>query len=146
MIFFVRVFFFSSRRRHTICALVTGVQTCALPISLTGVADVLRVARPEVKVTVAEPAVASLLAGKEWSPHKIQGWTPDFVPAVLDPEAATRILTIADVVARDTSLRLARGECIFVGISSSAPRAGALELAQDRKRRPRHLADRPPTT
>src|SRR3546814_19904602 len=64
---------------------------------LTGVADVLRVARPEVKVTVAEPAVASLLAGQEWSPHKIQGWTPDFVPAVLDPEAATRILTIDDV-------------------------------------------------
>src|SRR3546814_4591792 len=30
------VFFFSSRRRHTICALVTGVQTCALPISEAG--------------------------------------------------------------------------------------------------------------
>src|SRR3546814_771573 len=99
--------------------------------TLTGVADVLRVARPEVKVTVAEPAVASLLAGKEWSPHKIQGWTPDFVPAVLDPEAATRILTIDDVVARDTSLRLAREEGIFVGISAGATVAAALEVAQD---------------
>src|SRR3546814_12942798 len=87
---------------------------------LTGVADVLRVARPEVKVTVAEPAVASLLAGKEWAPHKIQGWTPDFVPAVLDPKAATQILTVDDVVARDTSLRLAREEGIFVGISAGA--------------------------
>src|SRR3546814_11574330 len=98
---------------------------------LTGVADVLRVARPEVKVTVAEPAVASLLAGKEWSPHKIQGWTPDFVPAVLDPEAATRILTIDDVVERDTPLRLAREEGIFVGISAGATMAAALEAAPD---------------
>src|SRR3546814_2896061 len=30
---YVHIFFFSSRRRHTSCALVTGVQTCALPIS-----------------------------------------------------------------------------------------------------------------
>ncbi|MDN5782308.1 MAG: pyridoxal-phosphate dependent enzyme, partial [Luteimonas sp.] len=75
--------------------------------TLTGVADVLRAARPEVKVTAAEPAVASLLAGKEWAPHKIQGWTPDFIPAVLDRKAASRILTVDDITARDTSLRLA---------------------------------------
>src|SRR3546814_2512841 len=96
-----------------------------------GVADVLRVARPEVQVTAAEPAVASLLAGKDWSPHKIQGWTPDFVPAVLDPKSATRILTVDDTVARDTSLRLAREEGIFVGISAGATVAAALEVAQD---------------
>ncbi|MGN7726162.1 cysteine synthase A [Luteimonas sp. 22616] len=98
--------------------------------TLTGVADVLRVARPEVKVTAAEPAVASLLAGKEWSPHKIQGWTPDFVPAVLDRKAASQILTVDDVTARDTSLRLAREEGIFVGISAGATVAAALEVAQ----------------
>ena len=97
--------------------------------TLTGVADVLRVARPEVKVTAAEPAVASMLAGKDWAPHKIQGWTPDFVPAVLDRKAATRILTVDDVVARDTSLRLAREEGIFVGISAGATVAAALEVA-----------------
>jgi len=98
--------------------------------TLTGVADVLRVARPEVEVTAAEPAVASLLAGKQWAPHKIQGWTPDFVPAVLDRKAATRILTVDDVVARDTSLRLAREEGIFVGISAGATVAAALEVAE----------------
>jgi len=98
--------------------------------TLTGVADVLRVARPEVKVTAAEPAVASLLAGKEWAPHKIQGWTPDFVPAVLDPKSASRILTVDDTVARDTSLRLAREEGIFVGISAGATVAAALEVAK----------------
>src|SRR3546814_19199239 len=99
--------------------------------TLTGVADVLRVARPEVQVTAAEPAVASLLAGKDWSPHKIQGWTPDFVPAVLDPKSATRILTVDDTVASATSLRLAREEGIFVGISAGATVAAALAVAQD---------------
>ncbi|GAA3915807.1 cysteine synthase A [Luteimonas lutimaris] len=98
--------------------------------TLTGVADVLRVARPEVQVTAAEPAVASLLAGKEWAPHKIQGWTPDFVPAVLDRKAASRILTVEDTIARDTSLRLAREEGIFVGLSAGATVAAALEVAQ----------------
>src|SRR5690606_37219064 len=44
--------------------------------TLTGVGEVLRVARPEVKITAAEPANASLLAGGEWKPHKVQGWTP----------------------------------------------------------------------
>ncbi|WP_027079154.1 cysteine synthase A [Luteimonas mephitis] len=98
--------------------------------TLTGVADVLRVARPEVTVTAAEPAVASLLAGKDWSPHKIQGWTPDFVPAVLDRKAASRIVTVDDASARDTSLRLAREEGIFVGISAGATVAAALEVAK----------------
>ncbi|WP_417474672.1 cysteine synthase A [Luteimonas mephitis] len=98
--------------------------------TLTGVADVLRVARPEVTVTAAEPAVASLLAGKDWAPHKIQGWTPDFVPAVLDRKAASRIVTVDDASARDTSLRLAREEGIFVGISAGATVAAALEVAK----------------
>jgi len=101
--------------------------------TLTGVADVLRVARPDVKVTAAEPAVASLLSGKEWTPHKIQGWTPDFVPAVLDRKAATRILTVDDVTARDTARRLAQEEGIFVGISAGATVAAALEVAKSAK-------------
>jgi cysteine synthase A len=98
--------------------------------TLTGVADVLRVARPEVKVTTCEPAGASLLAGKEWQPHKIQGWTPDFVPKVLDRDAASAILPIDDVLARDTARRLAREEGVFVGISSGATMAAALEVAK----------------
>src|SRR3546814_5498449 len=46
MCFFFFCFFFSSRRRHTRCALVTGVQTCALPISLQNVKNVLRCTNP----------------------------------------------------------------------------------------------------
>jgi len=98
--------------------------------TLTGVGEVLAVARPEVKITTCEPAVASLLAGKEWSPHKIQGWTPDFVPEVLNKNVATQILPIDDIVARDVARRLAQEEGIFVGISAGATVAAALEVAR----------------
>jgi len=74
--------------------------------------------------------VASLLAGKEWSPHKIQGWTPDFVPEVLNKNVASQILPIDDVVARDMARRLAQEEGIFVGISAGATVAAALEVAR----------------
>jgi len=98
--------------------------------TLTGVGEVLAVARPEVQVVACEPAGASLLAGKEWAPHKIQGWTPDFVPEVLNRAVAKSIIPIDDVVARDTSLRLAREEGIFVGISAGATVAAALDVAK----------------
>ncbi|WP_201316502.1 cysteine synthase A [Dyella sp. EPa41] len=99
--------------------------------TLTGVGEVLKVARPEVKVIASEPAGASLLAGKEWQPHKIQGWTPDFVPGVLNRDVAQQIIPVDDVVARDTSRALAQQEGIFVGISSGATLAAALQVAKD---------------
>jgi cysteine synthase A len=98
--------------------------------TLTGVGEVLKVARPEVKITAAEPAVASLLRGNEWSPHKIQGWTPDFVPEVLNREVADQILTVADVDAIAISRRLASEEGIFVGISAGATVSAALQVAE----------------
>lgn len=101
--------------------------------TLTGVGEVLKVARPEVKVTTCEPAVASLLQGKEWSPHKIQGWTPDFVPSVLNRDAAAQVLTVEDAVAIATARRLAMEEGLFVGISAGATVAAALEVAKSAK-------------
>ena len=99
--------------------------------TLPGVGEVLKVARPEVKIIGAEPAGASLLAGKEWQPHKIQGWTPDFVPAVLNRKVVDQLLGIDDTVARDTSRALAQQEGIFVGLSSGATLAAALQVAKD---------------
>ena len=93
--------------------------------------EVLKVARPQVKVIGAEPAVASLLGGKEWQPHKIQGWTPDFVPAVLNAKVVDWIVTVDDVVARDTARQLAQREGIFTGLSSGGTLAAALEVARD---------------
>jgi cysteine synthase A len=99
--------------------------------TITGAGEMLKLARPGLSVVAAEPAVASLLAGAEWQPHRIQGWTPDFVPAVLSREVADRIVTVDDVVARDTAQRLAREEGLLVGISAGATVAAALQVAAD---------------
>ncbi|MBX3697199.1 MAG: cysteine synthase A [Dokdonella sp.] len=98
--------------------------------TLTGVGEVLHVARPEVKVIASEPAGAALLSGAEWKPHKIQGWTPDFIPGVLDRSVAHQVVTVDDVVARDTARLLASKEGIFVGISAGATLASALDIAR----------------
>ncbi|HWX68015.1 MAG TPA: cysteine synthase A [Rhodanobacter sp.] len=99
--------------------------------TLTGVGEVLKVARPEVKIIASEPAGAALLSGKEWQPHKIQGWTPDFVPGVLNRKVVDQLVLIDDVLARDTSRQLAQQEGIFTGISSGATLAAALQVAAD---------------
>ena len=99
--------------------------------TLTGVGEVLKVARPDVRITASEPAGASLLQGKEWQPHKIQGWTPDFVPDVLNREVADEILPVTDVESIATARRLAAEEGIFVGISAGATVAAALKVAAD---------------
>jgi len=98
--------------------------------TLTGVGEVLKLARPQTKIITTEPAGASLLSGKDWAPHKIQGWTPDFIPAVLNQNIADQIIPIDDVVARDTSRRLAAEEGVFVGISAGATLAAALRVAE----------------
>lgn len=98
--------------------------------TLTGVGEVLRVARPEVKITASEPAGAALLTGNEWKPHKIQGWTPDFVLEVLNRGVADRIVPVSDDDAIATSRRLAAEEGIFAGISAGATVAAALQIAE----------------
>src|SRR5687768_9356760 len=104
--------------------------------TLTGVGEVLKVARPEVKVTVCEPAGAALLSGNEFVPHKIQGWPPDSTPTVLNRDATNALLTLDGIVARDTARRLPQQEGLFVGISAGATVAGALEVAK-----PAHAGD-----
>ena len=98
--------------------------------TLTGVGEVLRVARPEVQIIASEPTGAAMLMGKEWTPHKIQGWTPDFVPEVLNRDVAHRIVPVDDVTARDTARLLASKEGLFVGVSAGATVAAALEVAR----------------
>ena len=99
--------------------------------TLTGVGEVLKVARPEVKIVATEPAGASLLGGKDWAPHKIQGWTPDFVPDVLNRNVFDELVPVSDDEALDTARRLAAEEGVFVGISAGATVAAALKVAAD---------------
>jgi cysteine synthase len=99
--------------------------------TLTGAGEMIRLARPDTQIIACEPAVAALLSGKPFNPHKIQGWTPDFVPGVLKKEVAHRILTVTDAEAIDNARALARHEGIFCGISSGATFAAARKVAEE---------------
>lgn len=98
--------------------------------TLTGAGEMIRLARPDVRIIVTEPAVASLLAGAEFKPHKIQGWTPDFVPKVLNRSVPHEILPVADDEAIAAARLLSRNEGIFCGISSGGTFAGAVKVAE----------------
>jgi len=98
--------------------------------TLTGAGEMIKLARPETRIIAAEPAGAAMLSGNEWQPHKIQGWTPDFIPAVLDASVADQLVPVDDAIAIQTSLHLATKEGILVGISSGATLAAGLEVAQ----------------
>src|SRR5271154_7313784 len=93
-------------------AFVTGWGTGG---TLTGAGEVIRLARPEVRIIAAEPEAAALLSGKPFSPHKIQGWTPDFVPSVLNRALPDSIVTVTDAEALDNARQLAHQEGIFCG-------------------------------
>ncbi|HEY1411093.1 MAG TPA: cysteine synthase A [Rhodopila sp.] len=99
--------------------------------TLTGVGEVLRVARPETQIIAAEPEHAALLSGKAFTPHKIQGWTPDFIPSVLNRAVAHRIVTVSDTEAIAQARALGSREGIFCGISSGATVAAALKVAAE---------------
>ncbi|WP_423173260.1 MULTISPECIES: cysteine synthase A [unclassified Stenotrophomonas maltophilia group] len=97
--------------------------------TLTGVGEVLKVARPQTRIIATEPAGAALLKGDDWKPHKIQGWTPDFVPDVLNRDVVDELVSVEDDRAIATARRLAAEEGIFVGISAGATVASALDIA-----------------
>jgi cysteine synthase A len=98
--------------------------------TLTGAGEVIKLARPEVKIVATEPTGASLLGGKPWQPHKIQGWTPDFVPDVLNPQVFDLLLPVTDEEGKTMARRLASEEGIFVGISAGATLAAGLKAAE----------------
>ena len=98
--------------------------------TMTGAGQMLKLARPGLKVIAVEPEAAALLSGNDWNPHKIQGWTPDFIPAVLDQSVADDIVLVSDDEAIMTARRLAAEEGIFCGISAGGTMAAALRVAQ----------------
>ena len=135
---------FEGRRLDMI---VTGYGTGG---TATGISRVLRQERPEVKLVLAEPANAALVAsGKTqertstgapaashpaFEPHPIQGWTPDFVPLVLqealDAKAFDQVLPVTGPDGIAMAQRLAREEGILTGISGGATLAVAMKLAE----------------
>jgi len=107
---------------------VTGYGTGG---TMSGAGRTIKAARPEVTIVATEPEAASLLSGAEWAPHKIQGWTPDFIPEVLDRKIFDQLMSVSDDRAIEVSQELSHKEGIFCGISSGATLATALQIAED---------------
>ncbi|HEX2723952.1 MAG TPA: cysteine synthase A [Gemmatimonadaceae bacterium] len=127
---------------------VTGFGTGG---TLKGVGRVLDKERPETKIVLAEPADAAMVtsgAAQErnndgtprsrhsaWKPHPIQGWSPDFIPKLtgdaLDAGYVDRVITVPAPDAMRSSRELAQKEGIFVGTSSGASFAAALQVARE---------------
>ena len=106
---------------------VSGVGTGG---TITGAGEMLKKARPGIKVVYCEPEVAPIVSKGEWAPHKIQGWNPDFVPGVFDRKVYDECVLVGEVESRDTARALAQKEGIFCGLSSGATFAAALKVAQ----------------
>ena len=107
---------------------VTGYGTGG---TMTGAGEILKAARPDLTIVATEPANAALLAGNEWQPHKIQGWTPDFIPDVLNRDVYDELRSISDDRSIEVSRELAAKEGIFTGISAGATLATALDVAEE---------------
>ena len=141
---------------------VTGYGTGG---TLKGVGRVLAKESPGTKIVVCEPETAPLLTSHSpqprnpdgtpsapnaaWTPHPMQGWTPDFIPQLtadaVDLHFIERVLTISGPDAIACSQDLARSEGLFVGITSGATFAGALRLAADAPKGANILAMLPDT-
>jgi len=106
---------------------ITG---CGTGGTMTGAGQMIKKARPECKVIASEPVEAQLLAGKPWAAHKIQGWTPDFLPEVVDKTVFDSIepITLDEAIAASRGLSTKEG--ILVGISSGATLAAGLKIAE----------------
>jgi cysteine synthase A len=106
--------------------LVAGVGTGG---TITGIAEVLKQHKPEVKAVAVEPAASAVLSGGKAGAHNIAGIGAGFIPKVLNRDIIDEIITVTDENAAMMSRRLAREEGILAGISSGAAVWAALELA-----------------
>jgi cysteine synthase A len=105
---------------------VAGVGTGG---TITGVGEVVREWKPEVKLVAVEPAASPVLSGGQKGPHPIQGIGPGFVPEVLRMDLLDEIVTVPTEEATSMTFRLAREEGLFVGISSGAAAWAAIQVA-----------------
>jgi len=106
---------------------VSGIGTGG---TITGAGEMLKAARPDIKIIYTEPAGAPIVSKGEWQPHKIQGWNPDFVPKVFNPKIYDECVLVTDIESRDAARELAQKEGIFCGLSSGGTFAAARKVAE----------------
>jgi len=109
-------------------AFVHGVGTGG---TITGVGQVLRAAKPDVRIVAVEPEVSAVLSGGKPGEHRIDGIGAGFVPAILDRAVLSEVRTISETDAQRTKLALARREGLLVGISAGASVKIALDVARE---------------
>jgi len=109
---------------------VAGVGTGG---TITGVGEVLKQRKPDVRIVAVEPADSPILSGGNPGPHKIQGIGAGFVPDVLNRDVLDEIITVGNDDAIQIARRLAAEEGILCGISSGAACWAALEVARRRE-------------
>jgi len=98
--------------------------------TITGVGQVLKDRKPEIKIIAVEPAKSPVLSGGQAGPHKIQGIGAGFIPDILDRSVIDEIFTVEDEAAMEMAREIAKKEGILCGISSGAAAYAAIQLAK----------------
>ncbi len=106
---------------------VAGVGTGG---TITGIAQYIKLQKPEFKAVAVEPTASPVLSGGQKGPHKIQGIGAGFKPDVLKLDVVDEIFMVTDDQALLTARQLATKEGILVGISSGAAAFAAIEIAK----------------
>lgn len=106
---------------------VAGVGTGG---TISGVGKTLKQHNPQIKVVAVEPADSPILSGGKPGPHKLQGIGANFIPKNYNAAVVDEVMTITTEQAYQAARDLATLEGVFVGISSGAAVAAAMQLAQ----------------
>ncbi|NWF93066.1 MAG: cysteine synthase A [Syntrophaceae bacterium] len=106
---------------------VAGVGTGG---TITGVSEVLKKKKPELRAIAVEPESSAVLSGGRPGPHKIQGIGAGFIPEVLKTDLIDEVIKVSDGDAGLLTRRLAKEEGILAGISSGAAAWAAIEVAK----------------